>query len=160
MITYVPGYNVTTDNIRSKTIKNSFIKWKAGLLVDALSTTNSILTVDNSHDAFLIKNYNSNVLNVVILRDVNDFLDSSEHSLRRIYIAVDSIGLDEDREIVFSIPDLFHILGNSSLTKTVYGDCLQIFVIDIVDNIINIHNLLDINNFFELDGNGDIMPSL
>ena len=156
MLTHVPGYNVTTDSIRSKTVKDSYVKWDAGVLVNAVTTTNSSLTLDNSHDSFYINNANAATISVTILNTINDYTANSNNSLRRVNVIIDSRSAASDRTVTFTIPSTFTLLGGLSATRNLYHGNLQVFVVEIVNNTVNIYD--GVGSYFEVDSNGDLMP--
>ena len=156
MLTHVPGYNVTTDSIRSKTVKDSYVKWDAGVLVNAVTTTNSSLTLDNSHDSFYINNANASTISVTILNTINDYTANSNNSLRRVNVIIDSRSAASDRTVTFTIPSTFTLLGGLSATRNLYHGNLQVFVVEIVNNTVNIYD--GVGSYFETDSNGDLMP--
>lgn len=156
MLTHVPGYNVTTDSIRSKTVKDSYVKWDAGLLVNAVTTTNSSLTLDNSHDSFYINNANAATISVTILDTINDYTENGNNSLRRVNVIIDSRSAATDRTVTFTIPNTFTLIGGLSATRNLYHGNLQVFVVEIVNNTVNIYD--GVGSYFEEDSNGDLMP--
>ena len=156
MLTHVPGYNVTTDSIRSKTVKDSYVKWDAGVLVNAVTTTNSSLTLDNSHDSFYINNSNAATISVTILDTINDYTEKGNNSLRRVNVIIDSRSASSDRTVTFTIPSTFTLLGGLSATRNLYHGNLQVFVVEIVNNTVNIYD--GVGSYFEVDSNGDLMP--
>lgn len=156
MLTHVPGYNVTTDSIRSKTVKDSYVKWDAGLLIDALTTTSSSLTLDNAHDSFYINNSNSATISVTILNTINDYTANSNTSIRRINVIIDSRSAASDRTVTFTLPNTFTLIGGLSATRNLYHGNLQVFVVEIVNNTVNIYD--GVGSYFEADSNGDLMP--
>ena len=156
MLTHVPGYNVTTDNIRSKTVKDSYVKWDAGVLVNAVTTTNSSLTLDNSHDSFYINNANAATISVTILNTINDYTANGNNSLRRVNVIIDSRSAASDRTVTFTLPNTFTLIGGLTTTRNLYHGNLQVFVVEIVNNTVNIYD--GVGSYFEIDSNGDLMP--
>jgi len=155
MLTHVSGYDVTTDSIRSKTVKDSYVRINAGFLFDSFTTINNTLTVDNSHDSYLLKNSDSDIT-VIILDSVNNFSSDGVSSIRRIFVTCDSIESLSNRTLTFVIPDDFISVGNRDLEKTLCHGSIQVFIVDIVNNVVSIHE--DIGSHFDLDEDGNLIP--
>lgn len=107
------GYNVTTDSIRSKTTKNSYVKAEAGTLNNKISVTTNSLTLNNQYDFYDWNNTTDKALTLNIPKGLNEsayarniliYIHALTSNIRAISYSVDSSYTKVDPVTQITVP--------------------------------------------------------